>query len=189
MLQRQDGCQGGEEAASVTPPPNDVTALPAQNQQSSVTIACRNCATTITPLWRRDGNDHVICNACGLYYRLHRLHRPITMKKATIKRRKRVISANQEEEAEDGDVEMESRSNETIPERDSASAVGTEGGYGNAKQTTDQNTQFHLGDLWLNNTHEKDKEAERTQVLEREAERIREMLAAKERELYKLRTG
>ncbi|OAD80579.1 GATA-type zinc finger transcription factor, partial [Phycomyces blakesleeanus NRRL 1555(-)] len=50
---------------------------------------CANCNTTNTPLWRRDAQGSTICNACGLYYKLHNVHRPITMKRTTIKRRKR----------------------------------------------------------------------------------------------------
>lgn len=54
-----------------------------------VELKCHNCGTTTTPLWRRDEGGNTICNACGLYYKLHHIHRPITMKKAVIKRRKR----------------------------------------------------------------------------------------------------
>ncbi|KAI9498605.1 iron transporter biosynthesis regulating transcription factor, partial [Zychaea mexicana] len=52
-------------------------------------LQCSNCGTRTTPLWRRDLESNIICNACGLYYRLHNAHRPITMKRTMIKRRKR----------------------------------------------------------------------------------------------------
>jgi hypothetical protein len=53
-------------------------------------LKCTNCGTTTTPLWRRDDDGNNICNACGLYHKLHGYHRPIGMRKTVIKRRKRV---------------------------------------------------------------------------------------------------
>lgn len=64
-----------------------------QKEISPDCLICANCQTTTTPLWRRDESGQPICNACGLYFKLHSVHRPITMKRSTIKRRKRVTAA------------------------------------------------------------------------------------------------
>ena len=53
-------------------------------------IRCYNCDATTTPLWRRDDDGNTICNACGLYYKLHHVHRPLSLKRNVIHRRKRV---------------------------------------------------------------------------------------------------
>ncbi|XP_068249721.1 uncharacterized protein [Palaemon carinicauda] len=50
---------------------------------------CSNCHTTVTSLWRRNPQGEAVCNACGLYYKLHNVNRPLTMKKESIQTRKR----------------------------------------------------------------------------------------------------
>jgi hypothetical protein len=54
---------------------------------------CQNCATSTTPLWRRDEIGSVLCNACGLFLKLHGRPRPISLKTDVIKSRNRVKSS------------------------------------------------------------------------------------------------
>ncbi|PBC28653.1 GATA-binding factor A [Apis cerana cerana] len=52
-------------------------------------VQCANCRTSNTTLWRRNNNGEPVCNACGLYYKLHNVNRPLSMKKEGIQTRKR----------------------------------------------------------------------------------------------------
>jgi len=73
-----------------SPPISDSASSHEDNTQDRPQMVCANCSTTTTPLWRRDEEGNTICNACGLYYKLHNVQRPVTMKRSVIKRRKRV---------------------------------------------------------------------------------------------------
>ena len=52
---------------------------------------CFNCGTNKTSLWRRARNKEgsPICNACGLYEKLHNTNRPVEMRKDSVQPRKR----------------------------------------------------------------------------------------------------
>ncbi|KAJ3124616.1 hypothetical protein HK098_000953 [Nowakowskiella sp. JEL0407] len=52
-------------------------------------MKCSNCGTNNTPLWRRNGAGEPLCNACGLFYKLHGVVRPISMKTDVIRKRNR----------------------------------------------------------------------------------------------------
>ncbi|XP_060529128.1 GATA-binding factor C isoform X2 [Cylas formicarius] len=64
--------------------------------------SCANCKTTTTTLWRRNQNGEPVCNACGLYYKLHNVNRPLTMKKEGIQTRNRKLSSKSKKKKSGG---------------------------------------------------------------------------------------
>ncbi|KAG2189356.1 hypothetical protein INT44_004498, partial [Umbelopsis vinacea] len=61
----------------------------ARGEEDIIQPVCSNCNTTTTPLWRRDDDGSTLCNACGLYLKLHHERRPLSMKTDIIKKRQR----------------------------------------------------------------------------------------------------
>ena len=57
--------------------------------QNGVPTTCTNCFTQTTPLWRRNPEGHPLCNACGLFLKLHGVVRPLSLKTDVIKKRNR----------------------------------------------------------------------------------------------------
>ncbi|KZT36132.1 hypothetical protein SISSUDRAFT_1063924 [Sistotremastrum suecicum HHB10207 ss-3] len=72
--------EGGRTNSAQRSEPPEVMGEPAQ---------CYNCHTMATPLWRKDDEGKTVCNACGLYYKLHGSSRPISMKSDVIRKRSR----------------------------------------------------------------------------------------------------
>lgn len=57
--------------------------------ENGVPTTCTNCFTQTTPLWRRNPEGHPLCNACGLFLKLHGVVRPLSLKTDVIKKRNR----------------------------------------------------------------------------------------------------
>ncbi len=47
---------------------------------------CANCATTKTPLWRKEKATGLnFCNACGIYAKTHGRARPVRLQKPAVR--------------------------------------------------------------------------------------------------------
>lgn len=57
--------------------------------ESGNPTTCTNCFTQTTPLWRRNPEGQPLCNACGLFLKLHGVVRPLSLKTDVIKKRNR----------------------------------------------------------------------------------------------------
>ena len=71
-----------------------ITSREPKNQRSkklaiSEDTRCTNCATSVTSLWRKNDDGEVVCNACGLYRKIHGRDRPLKMRKDTVLGRRR----------------------------------------------------------------------------------------------------
>ncbi|KAG6017794.1 hypothetical protein E4U41_004141, partial [Claviceps citrina] len=60
-----------------------------QNNDGGAPTTCTNCFTQTTPLWRRNPEGQPLCNACGLFLKLHGVVRPLSLKTDVIKKRNR----------------------------------------------------------------------------------------------------
>lgn len=62
---------------------------PKGQEPNGAPTTCTNCFTQTTPLWRRNPEGNPLCNACGLFLKLHGVVRPLSLKTDVIKKRNR----------------------------------------------------------------------------------------------------
>jgi GATA-binding protein len=90
VAQSRPSSPGGSKHGSST---NLAGASGAQGENGLPTT-CTNCFTQTTPLWRRNPEGHPLCNACGLFLKLHGVVRPLSLKTDVIKKRNRGSGAS-----------------------------------------------------------------------------------------------
>ncbi|KAI7797938.1 GATA-binding factor 2 [Triplophysa rosa] len=103
---------------------------------------CANCQTSTTTLWRRNASGESVCNACGLYFKLHNVNRPLTMKKESIQTRNRKVSSKNRKEKKLSAAEENLHSDfpkSLVSECDSYSL----GVYSHSSHSLPQNTAYH----------------------------------------------
>lgn len=98
-LGQQAAMQGRPQSSPSSPPESGFSSVAPSRpgspggsksgENNGVPTTCTNCFTQTTPLWRRNPEGHPLCNACGLFLKLHGVVRPLSLKTDVIKKRNR----------------------------------------------------------------------------------------------------
>lgn len=93
-LSRSTSASGTLPVPDFTAPPGPPSPGDSKMDERRTPTICANCFASNTPLWRRHPEGHMLCNACGLFFKLHGRSRPLSMKTDVINRRHRGSANN-----------------------------------------------------------------------------------------------
>lgn len=124
---------------------------PFPNKTDHHSTKCTNCRTTNTPLWRRNPQGQPLCNACGLFLKLHGTVRPLSLKTDIIKKRNR--SGSQKDTcAEEKLVRRKRRPHKKQESISSSSSINLEEDHDYSTRMK-QEDDFSLDKLFSLSTH------------------------------------
>ncbi|EGT40042.1 hypothetical protein CAEBREN_10937 [Caenorhabditis brenneri] len=137
----------------------EAVATPSRSQDSSMfdesntdpnAVRCSNCQTDKTTAWRRDADGKLVCNPCGLYYRLHKVRRPIEMRKNHIQQRYRRKNKDKDVVASLADPSLFNQLLNQMPSMATGTITG--GTPTNALSFLEQITQFTQSQELMNSS-------------------------------------
>jgi GATA-binding protein len=135
-----------------------------QNDGNTPTT-CTNCFTQTTPLWRRNPEGQPLCNACGLFLKLHGVVRPLSLKTDVIKKRNRGSGANlpvggTSTRSKKGSSNAASRKNSTLSMSAAAAATAAVNASNAALNKAQQNNaNVSTANMATNNSHNSNSQA------------------------------
>lgn len=88
-IKRQNSSSTNLRKVSTSASSQTLSAMSTSCPSNKDSLQCSNCNTTTTPLWRRSPEGESLCNACGLFLKLHGVVRPLSLKTDVIKKRNR----------------------------------------------------------------------------------------------------
>lgn len=88
-IKRQNSSSTNLRKVSTSASSQTLSAMSTSCPSNKEALQCSNCNTTTTPLWRRSPEGESLCNACGLFLKLHGVVRPLSLKTDVIKKRNR----------------------------------------------------------------------------------------------------
>ncbi|XP_022216337.2 box A-binding factor isoform X5 [Drosophila obscura] len=140
-------------------------------------LSCSNCLTTYTSLWRRNPAGEPVCNACGLYFKLHSVTRPLAMKKDTIQKRKRKPKGAKSEKSKK--MKMALNAHLEAGAGNGAGSAGSGSGSHNVGMGLDVNEEISAS-----STIERDQQQQQQQQQQREREHGSSSVGAPDAELH-----
>lgn len=112
------------------------------NNDETKPTECFNCHALKTPLWRKDPQGKTLCNACGLFLKLHGTTRPLSLKTDVIKKRSSKRSPATNKAVNPNSTYSSSLSRQNANQDHLSSNRNIKNGFNNIPISSHQNNSF-----------------------------------------------